>query len=1335
MGLFGITTRGTPASLGSVSQQSVAQPGPTPSTAVMGPSARAATTSTPLITARTVSPLVISPSIAGSLTLPPTTRFVPPLITLKPKSYDQDSLRVSQFTIENNQFKAVEKNGISIFRPEIISMMNFLPIDGVGKEGSFNKKETPDQLLKSQFQAIEIRGLTVQKLMADVRSQREFRVQLDTIRNKFVSGLNTSRTALKYFGSLLDKIDVVKTSLDPKQIPNSAYDTANYLPLPDFFERKMQYSKAKFGNFSDTKVINQLISDLKSMLEGYSLSLFDLVDPDRNSDVSPITIDKTYTQTNGFTFTPSSVRSETVARNAFKSDFFNQFLNSLPSNPDDRIKLLVHFLSKELRVSKEMGKPQVATILAQKYQQPDNSNPFDNVVGVVGDTIFNQPLGPNSLASLSLISLNENNLVLPFESIYVDSEDERKVFVPGSTYFVDSILTTNKTTGFNVQPFISFVNDFNDTTSDAKNIIQTLLELDQDSSLSPSSVYDIFLSAVAESTSGLISSSGINKSQAMATAVFKLANSDTLLKNMLFEYCLLLGMSSVSNVDQKNIFEKLNIELGDVHNLQFISKSTLGSSGGPSIGQAYLRPFIEEIAGKIENQVFSLVSTLNPSLLSKDFAKSIPSLTATSLSSNISGQTRTLSSVGVNTGIIATNKITINFPNGYVYSFRRGEIKESLLNNVTSVGPSSTNFCKEFVDIAVKLDQNASISSNPVYLLSDGSGRTRQNYYSTSTLLLFVFEAISSFVSRYTFANFNKGNSLIESGVTINTELSEGIYNTIKDVLSTRAIQMFDKISIENKPSGLTVQNQITSNPGFRAPFSLFNVDLSKQTVRTPNVSSPTTNPSILPSVFSPSTQIVAKNAVLPNITSIINTPAFGFGRVFSNTTPNITSIRLSLEIIDFKKTIVSNRTKLADEDKTIKNILHILSIVNKRLVAAKEVVIHTFTKASIDTFLGSTNLPFVSLDLLRNPSQIMVSDWLLDYYHDNLSDATRDDTPTDTGFLITDRIPLVNMNAMFSLLKQAKFAHKNQADFNTKILTVGIPAGFSQNLSDRVERSAINEINFKDKQFDVVSVNVYKRDARYDDLVFKPQKFIFDLSMFPIKNFLPASLNSRTISFEDVIRNAVLRDYESLDHKKNVKLQDVLGNVKYSFLSSDQKKNMFENHIISELLELYIYLISGIEMNEEIFSGNEFTRSDLQDKSVLSLVIAYLKTVKGKDIPNQPISDLLSNPNLDQETKDTLRLLSYGNLIFQGDFIKSKILDPKLFDRVFHVPVNVDQFEIDVEATLSTEAGKKAYRKNSTQNMIYDVGGKKYLLPRSRNDLIFEDHFIVVETNLTGGS
>lgn len=1322
MGTFGIGVRGGNASYGGVSQQSVSTPSsPTTPTTVttVGPSARVAPVNA-ITTVRNVSPQIIAPSIVREIRLPSIVRFIAPTIRPPQKKYEQDSLRVSQFRITNGKFDAVEKNGISVFRPEIISVMNFVPIDGSGRLGSRNVTESAEQLIKAQFQATEIRAVTIQRLMRDIRTKRDFTIQLDAIKGNFVEGLNSTKTSLAYFGNLIEKIEVVKGSLDPKKISISSFDTANYLPLVDFYERKMQYSKSKYSNFSDTKIINQLFSDLRKMLEGYSLSLFDLVDPDRSADISPVAIDKTYTQTNGFNFSPASVRSTTAARLAFKSDFFNQFLNSLPSNSDDRIKLLVHFLSKELRVSKELGKPEVARSLREKYQQADSGSPFDNIVGEVGDTIFNEPRGPNSLASLTLFNLDTSNLVLPFESVYVDSETERKVYVPGSTYFVDSILTVSPT-GFNTQPYVSFVNKFNNTSSDAKNAIETLLELNQSSPLSPTAVYDTFLTSLGEATDGLVSSTGMNRGQAVCVALFKLANTDTTLKNLLFEYLLLLGLSSISRLDQKSIFEKLANEVFHIRNFRFV-RVAAGDNPDLKGGQAALRPYIEELANDIENHIFSLINTVNVSLLSKDFARSVPSLTPLALSPTFSGPVRTTLPLG-------TPMLFLLLDGGYRLSFRRGELKEVLLSNVTAIGPSSTNACKEFIDIAVKLDQSASVSSNPIYLLPDDSGRTRQNFFSTSTILLFVFETLSAMINRYTFSSFNKGSSLVDGSITIDTSLSEGILKVIKDI--TRSLS-FDRSTQGIRPLGLSPSNQVPNASAPRAPFSLFNLDASRETTRTPSVSAQqsTNNTSILPSVFSPSPTTGAVS--LPGIQGLINTPVFGFGKVFQNMPLQLNSLKESMKLIEFRETIVGNRTKLNDEDKTVRNILHILTVINRRLISTKETVIHTFTKASLDSFQRSTGASLTDVDLVRNPSQVRVSSWLLDNYNEKLAEGDGDE---DTGFLITDRIPLNNLNSMFSMLKQPRYGIRRDADLKVKIFTVGIPAGFSKNLSDRVSRTAINETNFNEKQFDVVSINVYKRDARFDDLVFRPQQFIFDLSLFPTKNFLPASLDARNVSYDRIIRNVILRDYESLQNKKSITLANISSDVKYNFLSGRQKLDMVKNHLESELLNLYIRLIAGIRMNEETFSGTTYSKTNLQDQQVLNLIIAFLKNVKGKDIPNQPVSQLLTNPNLDQETKDTLRLLSYGNIMFQSDFVRRRVLEPKLFDRVFHLPINVDSFEIDVEATVSTESGKSLYAKNSIQDMIYDVDGKKYLRPRLRNDMIFEDYFVVIEANLRGGS
>ena len=374
MGTFGIGIRSGAAVFGGISQQSIQTPaspggGSVPlGTATIGPSTRINPGTTPVITSRTINPERVAPSIVGRTRgLPNIAKFAVPLIPpYAAKRYQEDVLNLSQVQISNGKFEIVEKNGISVLRPEIISMMNFVPVNEENVENS-------KQLILSQYQATELRAITLEKLVGDIRTNRNLSSQMDVVKNDFALGLTSVKNSLADFSDLIQKIDNVKESLNPKGIePNAFMTEIAFLPLVDFYERKMQYSRSKYYNFSDTKIINQLTVDLKKMLEGYSLGLFDLTDPDRSSDISPITIDKSYTQTNGFSFSPASVRSTTATRNAFKSDFFNQFLNSLPGNSDDRVKLLIHFLSRELRVSKQMSITPIAKKLREVYLQTDS---------------------------------------------------------------------------------------------------------------------------------------------------------------------------------------------------------------------------------------------------------------------------------------------------------------------------------------------------------------------------------------------------------------------------------------------------------------------------------------------------------------------------------------------------------------------------------------------------------------------------------------------------------------------------------------------------------------------------------------------------------------------------------------------------------------------------------------------------------------------------------------------------------------------------------------------------------------------------------------------------
>ena len=92
---------------------------------------------------------------------------------------------------------------------------------------------------------------------------------------------------------------------------------------------------------------------------------------------------------------------------------------------------------------------------------------------------------------------------------------------------------------------------------------------------------------------------------------------------------------------------------------------------------------------------------------------------------------------------------------------------------------------------------------------------------------------------------------------------------------------------------------------------------------------------------------------------------------------------------------------------------------------------------------------------------------------------------------------------------------------------------------------------------------------------------------------------------------------------------------------------------------------------------------------------------------------------------------MTYGNEFFVPGFVRAKVLNPKTFERVFNIPINIDKFEVDVAETNKTESGSKTLIQARTQNLLREVGTDKittYFNKRDKNDIILEDLFITIE-------
>lgn len=175
---------------------------------------------------------------------------------------------------------------------------------------------------------------------------------------------------------------------------------------------------------------------------------------------------------------------------------------------------------------------------------------------------------------------------------------------------------------------------------------------------------------------------------------------------------------------------------------------------------------------------------------------------------------------------------------------------------------------------------------------------------------------------------------------------------------------------------------------------------------------------------------------------------------------------------------------------------------------------------------------------------------------------------------------------------------HASVLGYNKKVMTVGIPVGFSQHIKQRVNINTLQRTSFTNKKDDIVSVVVYRSDMNNSDIIYRPIKFLFELSRFPVRNteFLHQPPQQPTLN--DIMKSVPTRVYNSKTFAPHVEYwqatassQSALTTDDYSFLTADQKFEIAHNHVASYLAEAYIRLLTGVSAAEDRFDIIEHPR------------------------------------------------------------------------------------------------------------------------------------------------
>jgi len=329
--------------------------------------------------------------------------------------------------------------------------------------------------------------------------------------------------------------------------------------------------------------------------------------------------------------------------------------------------------------------------------------------------------------------------------------------------------------------------------------------------------------------------------------------------------------------------------------------------------------------------------------------------------------------------------------------------------------------------------------------------------------------------------------------------------------------------------------------------------------------------------------------------------------------------------------------------------------------------------------------------------------------------------------------------NAMLSMLKSSKFRLTDPKSLEIKILSVGLPIGFSSHLQEKVNLSQVTVGAFKQREADIIKIRAFKQDVEYDSVVFKPLEFIFELSRFVSPTQSPADISTlaedpnldassifeqflqyiRTADYasgEKGLDIAKAREVGSLDSATNV--ANELSAGKYvNILQPNERNELRYNHIISHLLNQYIRFTIGIDFRESNFLLESVSVPENIQKSVSS-----------------ELNSLLSAIDADEGMRAFVRLFATKTIVSDGKAEFSRILTPKRYERIFNIPIIPDEFEIDQDKTLSTEAGD--YQLQLLQELgvvsVVDAGGRKmmFLKRRNRDNIALERFFVAIATH-----
>lgn len=1222
--------------------------------------------------------------------------------------------------------------GISEQRPEIISLSDF----GSIYRSSFGSELSDvGEFIKTSIAARKLRFEHISALIESIQEVEDANAILEDIANGYAGEIEKAEKTVSLMTRLSDLIRDVKRSLNIRENSDLSFEkykrqsvrTDSYKEL---LVGEYQFSENGFSNFSNTKILGQFFFDIRNTLSQYSPSLFgtntppppNLINANLNFQLNQANVND-----NILNFDLGEAQDQTVERSAdsefgtynvkqiditdgqfkFRTDLFrnlnfpiigtayNGFLNVLPGSTDDRLSLLIMALSKELRVSSGLAEEDISNIVINSFNGNEIGDPFANIIGRPGETITDPIVGESSLCSLLRYQNEENEIILPFESAFVRGDNGR-LYTPGSKEIVDSVLQSEQV--YNTSKLIAFQNRSSQISSDAITAISGLLDVGRrTSNLKPTDLFDEIghdlVEAIELMLSDIPNDNAIYPASWGEASLLKMALSDREIKQLLFQYVLVLGLVGkpgeiqFGNNSVEKFFKDMSLnELTKWGDFPVIDQDRDLNSGTAQ----RLNTILENLG--VEEPVDADIETSDISNIKT--------------SDSITGYTAL--------AFIAQTLIKKAQQKG-----NQDQLEQNQQGNVFKASVILTDLSENLIRTRHLVFLNriadfiATIADRAPGLFQDG--KTRFNRLNYTTFAAFAFEAFLSFVDQplsgisapnttddYMIISFKlpeiKTNKGLLDNLLGNSNNSSGFLQAIASVVVSSAALATPLGGVQNK---LSKEEELTSRiiSRLKRTFNLIN----KSTIDLLDYLDPNG-----PRSASLNALVEAQGG--KERIAMIDEPQFVLSRKALNDFKNGEGLSLiTKNIIKFKnsgKPQRGSKYRLRGKGSSLLNLL--------KRVRIQRIDIPVFVDGSV---ISSNEKKFMDI-ILRRP----------------------------------------------------KF--RGISSENLKILTVGIPAGFSNNLANEISVNEDNANEILDKERDVIAINVYRRSIEFEDIVFKPQTYIFELSRFITRT----QINSQEINankFKDFVNDQsiqFMRDFSRSANGDRQNLTSFLENEEYSFLTNEQKRSLISNHIESFVLGLYIQLLTGISTDESEYLVNEQLLEGFVDDEAKErfsdLVLTYVRGITQQPITLEQLKEsspqikallnkidnfalethfteqisppVLPGVGIDQRIELTEDLVNFvklytpKSLLTGGSVQALRITSPKLFERIYNIAVDPDDFEIDIEKTFETKSGAAMYSVLEKQGLLLSSDKIK---PRRKNKTISLDQFFVNISSVGGSS